>query len=96
MFGVTSDTPVGVEAPFIAGQEFTVEKAKEIEAEGSAYLVTSGTGAVAGQHSRWAGRSPSKTATCGYAAERDGQLHADGRFCTPQTAGNLRIRAEKV
>ena len=46
VFGVTSETPVGVEAPFIAGQECTVEKAKEIEAEGSAYLVQSGTGAI--------------------------------------------------
>lgn len=46
-FGITSETPVGVEAPFVAGQEVTVQKAKEIEAEGSAHLVLSGTGAIA-------------------------------------------------
>ncbi len=45
-FGVTSETPVGVEAPFVAGQEVSVEKAKEVELEGSAYLVLSGTGAL--------------------------------------------------
>ena len=49
VFGVTSETPVGVEAPFIAGQEVTVEKALAIEAEGSAYLVQSGTGAITPQ-----------------------------------------------
>ena len=47
VFGVTSDTPVGVESPFTAGQEVSVEKAKEIEAEGSAYLVQSGVRAIA-------------------------------------------------
>ncbi|HXP62047.1 MAG TPA: hypothetical protein VN829_16240 [Dongiaceae bacterium] len=46
-FGLTSETPVGVESPFVAGQEVTLQKAKEIEAEGSAYLVLSGTGAIA-------------------------------------------------
>ncbi|HVM48381.1 MAG TPA: hypothetical protein VMU04_10155 [Candidatus Acidoferrum sp.] len=45
-FGMTSETPIGVESPFISGQECTIQKAKEIEAEGSAYLVTSGVRAI--------------------------------------------------
>lgn len=44
-FGVTSATPVGVEAPFTAGEEVTVEKALEVECEGPAYIY-SGTGGI--------------------------------------------------
>jgi hypothetical protein len=46
VFGVTSETPVGVEAPFTSGQEVSIEKAKEIECEGSAYLIQSGVRAI--------------------------------------------------
>ena len=45
-FGVTSDVPVGVESPFTAGQEVSVEKAEEIEVEGGDYLVLAGDGAL--------------------------------------------------
>lgn len=44
--GVTSATPVGLESPFLAGDPVTVEPAVEIEAEGAALLLTSGTGAL--------------------------------------------------
>lgn len=46
VFGRTSATPVGVEYPFVAGEEVTVVKADEIEVEGAALLLTSGTGAI--------------------------------------------------
>ena len=46
VFGVTSAIPVGTESPFQDGLEVTVEKAEEIEAEGSSYLLLSGVGAI--------------------------------------------------
>lgn len=46
VFGVTSATPVGLEAPFTDGLEVTVESAEEIECEGPALILTSGTGAI--------------------------------------------------
>jgi len=45
VFGVTSDNPVGVEAPFKSGEEISLEKALEVECEGSFYLY-SGTGQI--------------------------------------------------
>lgn len=48
VFGVTSDDPVGLESPFTAGQEVSLEKAQEAELEGADYLVLSGTGAISG------------------------------------------------
>jgi len=48
VFGVTSATPVGLESPFSDGLEVTVEKAEEIECEGSTYLY-SGTGQITSQ-----------------------------------------------
>jgi hypothetical protein len=45
VFGVTSATPVGVEAPFKATEEVSLEKAKEVELEGFTYLF-SGTGQI--------------------------------------------------
>ncbi len=92
--GVTSDTPVGVESPFTNGQEVTVEKAKEIEAEGSAYLVVSGVNAITAN-------TPVGTDLCfynGYLGVRSSGLHTNyiltANNLTPQTQGNLRIRAE--
>lgn len=46
VFGRTSASPVGPEGPFTAGEEVTVEKAHEIEAEGYDYLWLSGTGSI--------------------------------------------------
>lgn len=46
VFGRTSDTPVGLEAPFIAGKEVSVEKPEEMELEGSDYILLTGTGAL--------------------------------------------------
>lgn len=48
VFGVTSAVPVGLESPFSDGLEVTVESAQTIEAEGTQYLLTSGTGAITG------------------------------------------------
>ncbi len=94
--GVTSAEPVGVESPFKVGEEVSVEKAHEIEAEGSDYLVTSGTGALT------AGTSIPNP--CSF---KDGKLRLTqgGEIAnymltavalTPNTAGNLRCRFEKV
>ena len=96
VFGVTSDTPVGVEAPFTAGQEVSLEKAREIECEGSDYLVLSGTGALS-----------NATAVPSNLSFKDGKLRLSqngelvnytltANNLTPNTDGNLRIRAEKV
>lgn len=96
VFGVTSDTPVGVEAPFTTGQEVTVEKAHEIECEGSDYLVLSGTGAIS-----------NATPVPSNLSFKDGKLRLSqagelvnylltANNLTPNTAGNLRLRAEKV
>ncbi len=96
VFGVTSDTPVGVEAPFTSGQEVSVEKAKEIELEGSDYLVTSGTGAIA-----------SDTAVGSPLSYYNGKLRQtqtdevvnyriSANGLTPMKAGALRIRCEKA
>jgi hypothetical protein len=46
VFGVTSAVPVGLESPFKDGEEVSVERAEEIEVEGPAYIMTSGTGAI--------------------------------------------------
>lgn len=46
VFGVTSATPVGLEAPFTDGLEVTVESAEEIECEGPNLILTSGTGLI--------------------------------------------------
>lgn len=46
VFGRTSADPVGPEGPFTAGEEVSLEKAYEIEAEGAEYLVLSGTGEI--------------------------------------------------
>ena len=97
-FGVTSETPVGVESPFIAGQECTLEKAKEIELEGSAYLVQSGVGAITSQ-----------TAVGSPLSFKDGYLRQTQNGEIPNyvltghltatadgvAAGALRIRAER-
>jgi hypothetical protein len=96
VFGVTSDTPVGVEAPFTTGQEVSVEKAHEIECEGSDYLVLSGTGAIS-----------NATPVPSNLSFKDGKLRLTqagelthylltANNLTPNTAGNLRLRAEKV
>ena len=47
-FGRTSDSPVGLEAPFAPGDPVSLERALEIEVEGSDYLLPSGTGAITG------------------------------------------------
>jgi hypothetical protein len=95
VFGVTSDTPVGVEAPFTAGQEVSLEKAKEIELEGSAYIVTSGardvTAATVGQQLSFKDGLLGKTQASELA---NYVLTATG--LTPNVQGALRIRAEKV
>ena len=97
VFGVTSETPVGVEAPFVAGQEVSVEKAKEIEAEGSGYLVQSGTGAITSQtavgtdlsfyngllRQKQSNEVPNYTLTAHLTASGQG------------AAGDIRIRAER-
>ncbi len=44
--GRTSDTPVGLELPFVVGQEVSVQKAREIEVEGPNYIMLSGSGAI--------------------------------------------------
>ncbi len=46
IFGVTSAVPVGLESPFVDGAEVTAELAQTIEAEGSDYLLNSGTGLI--------------------------------------------------
>ena len=96
VFGVTSDTPVGVESPFTAGQEVSVEKAKEIEAEGSAYLNNSGVRALANN-------TPVGTALNFYngllgIAQADEQINyrLTANNLTPNVSGALRIRAEAV
>lgn len=94
VFGVTSDVPVGVEAPFVAGQEVSAEKALEIEVEGSDYMVTSGTGAITGS-----------TAVGTSASYCNGKLRATqtgelvnyvltANNLTPSETGNLRCRFE--
>jgi hypothetical protein len=45
--GRTSPTPVGMELPYVVGQEATAQKAREIEVEGPGYIMLSGTGAIA-------------------------------------------------
>jgi len=45
VFGVPGTTPVGMESPFTAGEEVSLEKADEIEIEGPAHLY-SGTGQI--------------------------------------------------
>ena len=95
VFGVTSETPVGVEAPFTAGQECTLEKAKEIEAEGSAYLVLSGTGALAANTAVGTNLSFNS----GYLGiTQTGQTpnYVLTAQLTPSVAGTVRIRAEKL
>jgi hypothetical protein len=96
VFGVTSDTPVGVESPFVAGQEVSIQKAREIECEGSDYLVLSGTGALAGN-----------TAVGTALSFKDGKLRQSqpdelvnyklsANGLPPMAANALRIRAEAV
>lgn len=46
--GRTSDTPVGLELPYVVGQEATAQKAREIEVEGGGFIMLSGTGALSG------------------------------------------------
>lgn len=46
MFGRTSDDPVGLEAPFTAGDPVSVEKPEEMELEGYDLFIQSGTGAI--------------------------------------------------
>lgn len=45
--GRTSATPVGLELPYVVGQEATAQKAREIEVEGAGFIMLSGTGALA-------------------------------------------------
>ena len=95
VFGVTSETSVGVEAPFIAGQECTLEKAKEIEAEGSAYLIASGVRAV--QANTPVGSPLSfQDGYLGLTQEDEIANYILTAILPPQTTGNLRIRAEKA
>jgi hypothetical protein len=95
VFGVTSETPVGVEAPFIAGQECTVEKAKEIEAEGSAYLINSGVRAI--QANTAVGTALSfKDGYLGLTQPNEVTNYLLTAILPAQTAGNIRIRAEKA
>lgn len=94
VFGVTSETPVGVESPFIAGQEITLEKAKEIELEGSDYLVLSGTGAVAANTAVGTNLSFYN----GYLRQtQNGEVpnYVLTAHLTPATDGAIRIRAER-
>jgi hypothetical protein len=108
-FGVTSETPVGVEAPFTAGQEVSIEKAKEIECEGSSYLAQSG---IVGLPAAALASIPARTIQpntpvgtglnfyYGYLGIAQAgemvnyKLTANG--LPPYTAGTLRIRAEVV
>lgn len=43
---VDSQTPIGHESPFKDGEEVSVERAEEFEAEGPDLILTSGTGAI--------------------------------------------------
>ncbi len=100
VFGVTSETPVGVEAPFIAGQEGSIVKAREIEAEGNPYLNLSGVGDP--------DRALDNSATVGaplnffnglLGVALDGEqvvYRLTANNLTPNTAGALRIRAEAM
>lgn len=96
VFGVTSTSPVGLEAPFKIGEEVSVEKAHELECEGADYIWTSGSGAIS-----------SATAVPSKLSFLEGRLRVTqsneivnyiltANNLTPNTAGNLRIRAEKV
>jgi len=87
---------VGVESPFVAGQEVSIQKAREIECEGSDYLVLSGTGALAGN-----------TAVGTALSFKDGKLRQSqpdelvnyklsANGLPPMAANALRIRAEAV
>jgi hypothetical protein len=96
VFGVTSDTPVGVESPFTAGQEVSLEKAREIEAEGSAYLVQSGVRAIAA-NTPVGTQLNFKDGYLGLAQNGEmANYKLTANNLTPQTPGALRIRAEAV
>jgi hypothetical protein len=94
-FGMTSETPVGVESPFVAGQEVTIQKAKEIEAEGSDYLVLSGTGAIAADTAVGTNLSFYN----GYLRQTQNEEvpnYVLTAHLAPMTPGGIRIRAERV
>jgi hypothetical protein len=94
VFGVTSETPVGVEAPFVAGQEVSVEKAREIEAEGSAYLVQSGTRSILTGTGVGAGLSFFNGLLGLAQAGEQVNYRLTANNLTPNAPGSLRIRAE--
>jgi hypothetical protein len=96
VFGPVSAVPVGVEFPFPDGAEVTVEVPKTIEAEGSDYLVLSGTGAIT-----------NGTAVGAKLSFSSGKLYVAQTGDTPfflltansltsSDGSSLRIRAEKI
>lgn len=91
--GPISATPVGIESPFVDGQEVTVRLAEEIEAEGVGYLASGVTGALT-----------SETAVGEKLSFYEGKLRSaqsgdvtyftlTANNLTPNTSSNLRIRA---
>ena len=99
VFGVTSATPVGTESPFTDGLEVTAELAKTVEAEGTSYLLTSGTGALT--------TSTAVGALISFAPDNSGRFYAaqagDNTFftvsannLTSSDGTSLRMRFERV
>lgn len=89
--------------PFTAGLECTLEKAEEVEAEGTQYLCTSGTGAITsataiGTKLSFDGQGRFYQAQSGDNAyyQLTGNSGLPGNGPTPSIAGNLRILAEMI
>lgn len=87
--------PGRLELPFIAGGQVSIERADAIEAEGTDYLVTSGTGALAAETSLGTDLSFA-SGKLRVKQSGDRAVFKLREVQTPEVAGNLRIFAEAI
>lgn len=85
----------GVDSPFIAGSEGSIEKADALDVEGADYIFKSGTGAITTGTA--AGTKLSFTTGKFYVAQADdiAQFRLTAQL-TPETSGDVRIRVEAI
>jgi hypothetical protein len=96
VFGRSTPTPTGLAGPFTVGDVVTVEKAMELEAEGTGLLNTSGTGALSAAST--VGTKLSFLDGLLYVAQSgDNAYYTLTAVNLPASDGtSLRIRAEKI